>query len=252
MHRPPPEPSPSTRTDLSLANAATSASSSSSWDCASPTSPSECIDEHNTERGCQQPHGRYYVVFDERIRRERIDVDLMGIPGIEATRVPEKLVQLRELGASIVTADAPDELAAAMEAEFGVPAANMADTLRTFNGTPDPIHELDPPRRRDHAPITQVPFRAIACVSGITYRRWGAQGGRGHARPRRAARRRVRSGRGRRQRLEDVYGGGLGWAAVSGLRAGRPRSLTRRPARHPPRRAASRTTSRRRPGRRHR
>ena len=67
-----------------------------------------CIDEHNAERGCQQPHGRYYVIFDERIRRERIDVDLMGIPGIEATRVPAKLVQLRELGASIVTADTPD------------------------------------------------------------------------------------------------------------------------------------------------
>jgi hypothetical protein len=66
-----------------------------------------CIDEHNAERGCQQPHGRYYVVFDERIRRERIDVDLMGIPGIEATRVPEKLVQLEELGASIVTAETP-------------------------------------------------------------------------------------------------------------------------------------------------
>ena len=28
-----------------------------------------CIDEHNAERGCQQPHARYYVVFDERIRR---------------------------------------------------------------------------------------------------------------------------------------------------------------------------------------
>ena len=40
-----------------------------------------CIDEHNAERGCREPHGRYYVLFDERIRRERIDVDLMGIPG---------------------------------------------------------------------------------------------------------------------------------------------------------------------------
>src|SRR4029079_17558926 len=101
--------------------------------------------------------------------RERIDVDLMGIPGIEATRVPEKLVQLRNLGASIVTADTPEALAAAMEAEFGVPAANMADTLRTFNTTTDPIGELDPPRRRDHAPVVEAPLHAIACVSGITY-----------------------------------------------------------------------------------
>jgi succinate dehydrogenase/fumarate reductase flavoprotein subunit len=56
-----------------------------------------------------------------------------------------------------------------MEAEFGVPAANVADTLRTFNSTTDPIGELDPPRRRDHAPITEAPLRATACVSGITY-----------------------------------------------------------------------------------
>ena len=60
-----------------------------------------CIDEHNAERGCQQTAcARYYVVFDERIRRERIDVDLMGIPGIEATRVPAKLVQLRGAGSA--------------------------------------------------------------------------------------------------------------------------------------------------------
>ena len=180
-----------------------------------------CIDEHNAERGCQQPHARYYVVFDERIRRERIDVDLMGIPGIEATRVPEKLVQLEGLGASIVTADTPDGLARAMEAEFGVPAANMADTLRTFNGATDPIGELDPPRRRDHAPIAEAPLRAIACVSGITYTMGGLQVG---ADMRVAAEDLdgvFAAGADAGNVFEDVYGGGLGWAAVSGRRAGR-------------------------------
>ena len=180
-----------------------------------------CIDEHNAERGCREPHGRYYVLFDERIRRERIDVDLMGIPGIEATRVPEKLVQLRALGASIVTADTPEALAAAMEAEFGVPAANMADTLRTFNATTDPIGELDPPRRRDHTPIAEAPLHAIACVSGITYTMGGLQVD---------ADMRVApellggvfaAGADAGNVFEDVYGGGLGWAAVSGRRAGR-------------------------------
>ena len=180
-----------------------------------------CIDEHNAERGCREPHGRYYVLFDERIRREHIDVDLMGIPGIEATRVPEKLVQLRDLGASIVTADTPEALAAAMEDEFGVPAANMADTLRTFNATTDPIGELDPPRRRDHAPVAEAPLHAIACVSGITYTMGGLQVD---------ADMRVApdllggvfaAGADAGNVFEDVYGGGLGWAAVSGRRAGR-------------------------------
>jgi succinate dehydrogenase/fumarate reductase flavoprotein subunit len=198
-----------------------------------------CIDEHNAERGCQQPHGRYYVVFDERIRRERIDVDLMGIPGIEATRVPEKLVQLRELGASIVTAETPDELAAAMDAEFGVPAANMSDTLRTFNAAVDPIHELDPPRRRDHSPIMEAPLRAIACVSGITYTMGGLKVTPDMRVPGSQFDGIFAAGADAGNVFEDVYGGGLGWAAVSGRRAGRsavahaPGTTTARPSTRP-------------------
>jgi fumarate reductase flavoprotein subunit len=180
-----------------------------------------CIDEHNAERGCQQPHGRYFVVFDERIRRERIDVDLMGIPGIEATRVPEKLVQLRDLGASIVEADTPEGLAAAMEAEFGVPAANMADTLRTFNGATDAIHELDPPRRRDHAPIAEAPLRAVACVAGITYTMGGLRVGPDMRVAADGLDGVFAAGADAGNVFEDVYGGGLGWAAVSGRAAGR-------------------------------
>jgi succinate dehydrogenase/fumarate reductase flavoprotein subunit len=180
-----------------------------------------CIDEHNAERGCQQLHARYYVVFDERIRRERIDVDMMGIPGIEATRVPEKLVQLEELGASIVTADTPDDLATAMEAEFGVPAANMADTLRTFNGAADPVYELDPPRRRDHAPITETPLRAIACVAGITYTMGGLEVDAGMRVAAEHLEGVFAAGADAGNVFEDVYGGGLGWAVVSGRLAGR-------------------------------
>src|SRR3954464_3941662 len=176
-----------------------------------------CIDEHNAERGCQQPHGRYYVLFDERIRREHIDVDLMGIPGIEATRVPGRVEQLRELGASVVSAATPAELAAAMEAEFGVPAANTAQTLRTFNATTDPIGELDPPRRRDHTPIEEAPLHAIACVSGITY----TMGGLAVEADMRVLDGVYAAGADAGNVFEDVYGGGLGWAAVSGRRAGR-------------------------------
>jgi hypothetical protein len=185
-----------------------------------------CIDEHNAERGCQQPEGRYYVIFDERIRREYIDVDLMGIPGIEATRVPEKLVQLRELGARIVSADTPDELAAAMDAEFGVPGANVGDTLRTYNTTSDPLYALDPPRRRDHAAIIEPPLRAVACVAGITYTMGGLKVdqdmrvvGNGLAGA-------FAAGADAGNVFEDVYGGGLGWAAVSGRRAGRAAATT--------------------------
>ena len=104
-----------------------------------------------------------------------------------------------------------------MEAEFGVPAANTADTLRTFNATTDPIGELDPPRRRDHAPIEEAPLRAIACVSGITY----TMGGLAVEADMRVLDGVYAAGADAGNVFEDVYGGGLGWAAVSGRRAGR-------------------------------
>ena len=104
-----------------------------------------------------------------------------------------------------------------MEAEFGVPAANTADTLRTFNATTDPIGELDPPRRRDHAPIEEAPLHAIACVSGITY----TMGGLAVEADMRVLDGVYAAGADAGNVFEDVYGGGLGWAAVSGRRAGR-------------------------------
>jgi succinate dehydrogenase/fumarate reductase flavoprotein subunit len=184
-----------------------------------------CIDEHNAERGCQQPDGRYYVIFDERIRREHIDVDLMGIPGIEATRVPDKIGQLAELGAQIVSAATATELAAAMEKTFGVPAANVEDSLRTYNETSDPVFALDPPRRRDHAALDEPPLRAVACVAGITYTMGGVRVDddmrvRGIERDGLFA-----AGADAGNVFEDVYGGGLGWAAVTGRRAGRAAAL---------------------------
>ena len=116
-----------------------------------------------------------------------------------------------------------------MEAEFGVPAANIADTLRTFNGTTDPIHELDPPRRRDHAPIAEAPLRAVACVSGITYTMGGLQVGLDMQVAADGLDGVFAAGADAGNVFEDVYGGGLGWAAVSGRRAGRAAVAAREP-----------------------
>ena len=153
----------------------------------------------------------------------------MGIPGIEATRVPEKLVQLRDLGASIVTADTPEELAAAMEAQFGVPAANVADTLRTYNATTDPIDELDPPRRRDHAPIAEAPLRAVACVAGITYTMGGLQVDEDMRVAADGLDGVFAAGADAGNVFEDVYGGGSGGPPCPAASRAAPRSRTRRP-----------------------
>jgi succinate dehydrogenase/fumarate reductase flavoprotein subunit len=179
-----------------------------------------CIDEHNAQAGCRQPQGRYYLLFDERLRRERIDADLVGIPGLKATQVASKLDQVAELGGTIVGGADRAELAAAMEEAFGVPAANVEDSIRTYNEAGDPIGALDPPRRRDHVPLVEAPLRAIACVAGITYTMGGLRvdpemrvQGDGLDRV-------YAAGADAGNVFEDVYGGGLGWAAVSGRRAG--------------------------------
>jgi succinate dehydrogenase/fumarate reductase flavoprotein subunit len=97
----------------------------------------------------------------------------------------------------------------------------MADTLRTYNSATDPIHELDPPRRRDHAPLTEAPLRAVACVAGITYTMGGLQVGEDMRVAADGLDGAFTAGADAGNVFEDVYGGGLGWAAVSGRIAGR-------------------------------
>ena len=184
-----------------------------------------CIDEHNAQRGCREAGGRYFLLFDDRIRAAHVDSATTGIAGLdEATGFAERMTMLRKLGASIVSAPDAAGLAAAMEDAFGVPAVNVLDSLRTYNEAVDPVGELDPPRRRDHAPLTAPPLTAIECVAGITYTMGGLQvdsdmrvlglGG-VHA-----------AGADAGNVFEDTYGGGLGWALVSGRRAGTSAAAT--------------------------
>lgn len=177
------------------------------------------IDEHNTQRGCREPSGRYFLIFDEDIRVRYVDSPQTGISGLdEATGVAERMKLLEEIGTRVVTAADIAGLAGAMEKAFGVPAVNTADTLRSFNETTEPVAELDPPRRKDHAPIGRPPLFALECRAGITYTMGGLQvdddmrvhgvGGISAA------------GGDAGNVFEDCYGGGLAWAMVSGRRAG--------------------------------
>lgn len=177
------------------------------------------VDEHSAQVGSRQPGGRYYTVFDERIRRDYVDADLVGIPGLPTTATAYRIGKLEQFGTKILKADDIDSLAAAMEREFDVPAVNILDSIKTFNEASDPIRDLEPPRRESHTPLVEAPFWAIPSVAAITYTMGGLRvnedmsvrglGGTVFA-----------AGADAGNVYEDVYGGGLGWGLVSGRRAG--------------------------------
>jgi succinate dehydrogenase/fumarate reductase flavoprotein subunit len=185
------------------------------------------IDEHSAQVGSRQPGGRYYTVFDNRIRDRYVDGDLVGIPGFPTDRTLNRVRWLEQFGARIV--EEPDlvSLAATLEREFDVPATNTLDSIETYNETSDPIGQLDPPRREGHLPLVEGPFWAVPCVAAITYTMGGLSvnadmsiRGTGSGAPVYAA------GADAGNVYEDVYGGGLGWGLVSGRRAGAAAAAT--------------------------
>lgn len=175
------------------------------------------IDEHSAQVGSRQPGGRYYTVFDDRIRTRYVDGDLVGIPGFPTGATTNRARWLEEFGARIIEAPDLESLAATLEDEFGVPATNTLDTIETYNDATDPIMGLDPPRREGHLPLVEPPYWAIPCVAAITYTMGGLRvngdmsvRGKGFGAPVYAA------GADAGNVYEEVYGGGLGWALVSG------------------------------------
>jgi succinate dehydrogenase/fumarate reductase flavoprotein subunit len=190
------------------------------------------IDEHNAQVGSRQPGGRYYCVFDDRIREEYVDADLVGIPGLPTTRMSNRVSLIEGLGATVLNEPDLASLAAAMEREWDVPAGNVLDSIRTYNEATDTINQLEPPRREAHVPLVDPPFWAIPCVAAITYTLGGMRvhhdmsiRGADLGAPVYAA------GADAGNVYEDVYGGGLGWGLVSGRRAGTAAAEARQPGR---------------------
>ena len=179
------------------------------------------LDEHNAQQGARQPGARYYLVFDERIRARHVTASA-GLPGILGSQVPDRLALVKDLGGTVLEAPTLEQLAVAL-GERGVPPENVLDSIGHYNATRDGLGGLFPPRLRDHEPLVSGPFYAVECVSAITYTMGGLRvdekcrvlDPHGHALPAAFA-----AGADAGGIFQDVYGGGLGWAAVSGRSAG--------------------------------
>jgi len=176
------------------------------------------VDECNAQAGARQPGGRYFLVFDERIRREQVSAG-EGLPGVVSSMVPDRLQLVAELGGTVHSAATLDELADLLRADCGMPRDVFVDTLMSFND--DAKHGSTPGGR---TPINESPFYAIACRAGITYTMGGLSVDEamrvrrvdGSASPNIFA-----AGADAGHVFENVYGGGLAWALVTGRLAGR-------------------------------
>lgn len=179
------------------------------------------LDEHNAQLGARQPESRYFLVFDEGIRQRHVSTHA-GLPGVLGSQVSDRLTFVEELGGTVHRADSLEGLAELLETE-GVPPENFLDTVRQYNQTSDPVRALFPPRLRDHEPLVAPPYYAVSCVAAITYTMGGLRVGSDLAvldRTGRPVPGAFAAGADAGGVFQDVYGGGLAWALVSGRRAG--------------------------------
>lgn len=179
------------------------------------------LDEHNAQLGSRQPEARYWLLFDEAIKRHHVHSS-SGLPGIVASQVADRLAYVRDLGGTVLEAGSLEDLAHAM-GERGVPEENVLDSVNQYNAAAQHGTALFPPRSRDHDPLVEAPFYAVECVASITYTMGGLSVD---------TQCRVRSkagdplvnvyaaGADAGGVFHDVYGGGLAWAAVTGMVAG--------------------------------
>jgi succinate dehydrogenase/fumarate reductase flavoprotein subunit len=179
------------------------------------------LDEHNAQQGSRQPDARYFLVFDEAIRDRHV-TSSVGLPGVLGSRVPDRLDLVRSLGGLVIEAPSLRALADAL-GSHGVPPENVRDSINHYNESTDPVRGLFPPRVRHHEPLREAPFYAVECVSAITYTMGGLLVD-DECRVLDADGRRIgpafAAGADAGGVFVDVYGGGLGWAAVSGRAAG--------------------------------
>lgn len=181
------------------------------------------LDEHNAQQGARQPDCRYHLVFDEGIRRRHV-TGAAGLPGVLGSQVTDRLALVKQLGGTVLSADTLPELARQLELD-GVPAANVLDTVAHYNSVAATGRgeTLFPPRSSHLEPLVEPPYYAVACVAAITYTMGGLRVDDACA---------VLDASGERIPgawavgadaggvFQDVYGGGLGWALVSGRAAG--------------------------------
>ena len=182
------------------------------------------LEELNAQAAIRQPGGRFWLIFDERIRRGE------GLDEGTTSTLPkfDWLARARTLGAPILEAASLDALCAALATE-GVDAAALGAELKVYNAAAAAGEgaRLAPARLQNALVLDHAPFYALRCVAGIT----ATCGGIAVDAQCRVLNRAHKPIKGLFAAGVDAggvygktYGGFLAWSLVSGLRAGRSAS----------------------------
>jgi fumarate reductase flavoprotein subunit len=179
------------------------------------------LEEMNAQAGFRQPGGKYWLLFDERIR--------MGEPSSNGSDkvlpAVDWLERAREVGAPLIETSTLATLITALEKD-GVDGATLTAELSSYNSACEENRNLSlQPSRRLYAwPLKVPPFYALRCVAGITATCGGlAVDDCGHVldsnkRPLSGI---FAAGTDAGGVYGKTYGGFLSWAVVSGRRAGK-------------------------------
>ncbi|MGZ5836378.1 MAG: FAD-dependent oxidoreductase [Xanthobacteraceae bacterium] len=179
------------------------------------------LEELNAQAGFRQPGGKYWLVFDERIRT--------GEPGNNGSDkvlpAGDWLARARAVGAPLFEAATLPELIAKLAAE-GIEKNALTSELGAYNAAcgAGQHARLQPPKRLTALPLAGPPFYALRCVAGITATCGGiAVDDRGRVLD--ALRHPLpgifSAGTDAGGVYGKTYGGFLAWALVSGRRAGK-------------------------------
>jgi fumarate reductase flavoprotein subunit len=185
------------------------------------------LEEANAQAGFIQPAGKYWLLFDERIRMEGASDD--GSDRVLPTG--DWLGRAKKLGAPLFEAPTIAALVTALGTD-GVEVSALEAELRGYNAAcEEGRHEsLRPSKRLNARPLNASPFYAVRCVAGITATCGGLavdDCGRVLDSTRRPLPGLFAAGVDAGGVFGRTYGGFLAWAVVSGRRAGRAAAIAR-------------------------
>jgi hypothetical protein len=121
------------------------------------------LEELNPQAGFRQPGGKYWLLFDERIRLGD------GPAADPMLHKPDWLEHARAVRAPLIEAASIEALCAGLARE-GVNAMALTGETDRYNAEcrAGEGERLLPPRSRNPIPLERPPFYALRCVAGIT------------------------------------------------------------------------------------
>lgn len=126
------------------------------------------LEELNPQAGYKQPDGKFWLLFDERIRLgEPLSSGVGNSPSVLPAQ--EWIDNVKRVKAPLVEARSLDDLIAQLKKD-GVDTTVLTAEIRGYNAAcrEDRAASMIPPKQLNAGPLEVPPFYALRCVAAIT------------------------------------------------------------------------------------